>query len=214
VIYELRNYTLVPGTQPEFLRLSRDVGREIRGDRYGKLEGVWTTEIGPLNRYVHLWSYPDPNERERLRRGLAQDERWSKEYVPQIQPMLLAQENTLLYAVEGVPFAPPTDGERHVYELRSYRTHVGKMREWIERFKEGLIAREKHSKIVGLWHSEVAGLNRVMHLWAYRDLNHRAEVRAAALRDPDWQAFLGKSQPLLVEMESTVLVPTETSPLR
>ena len=53
-----------------------------------------------------------------------------------------------------------------------------------------------------------------MHLWAYRDLNHRADVRGNALRDPDWQAFLAKSTPLLTEMQSVILIPTETSPLR
>lgn len=49
MIHELRIYTLYPGKQAEYLRLQKEVSRPIRGDKYGKLEGCWTTEIGPLN---------------------------------------------------------------------------------------------------------------------------------------------------------------------
>jgi hypothetical protein len=214
MIYELRTYTIVAGKQAEYMRLHRDVGREVRGDKYGKLEGGWTTEIGPLNQYVHLWSYDDLEDRTRARAGLAADERWNKEYVPQIIPLVLAQQNTILTSVDGVPFTPPSDGGRHVYELRTYRTQMGKLAEWVKEFKVGLQTREKYSKIVGLWTSEVGQLNQVSHLWAYRDLNHRAEVRGKAMQDPDWQTFLGKGTPLLAEMHTTILLPTGSSPLQ
>ncbi len=214
MIYELRTYTLIPGTQAEYLRLSRDVGRKIRGDRFGKLEGSWTTEFGTLNQYVHLWSFADLNERERLRAALAKDERWTKEYFPHSRAMLLAQENKILYAADGVPLTPPIGGGRHVYELRTYRTHVGKAPEWIGHFKVGLKAREKYSKIVGLWSTDIAQLNQVVHLWAYSDLNQRAEARAKALQDPEWKAFLATGGPLLIEMQSAILNPAEFSPLQ
>ncbi len=213
MIYELRTYTLIPGAQAEYLRLHREVGRKIRGDRFGKLEGAWTTEFGTLNQYLHLWSFADLNERERLRQALAKEEGWSKEYLPRIRPLLLAQENKILYAVDGIPFTPPLGGARHVYELRTYRTHVGKAPEWLGHVKVGLKAREKYSKIVGMWTTDIAQLNQVVHLWAYNDLNHRVEVRARAGQDPEWQAFLKQGYPLLAHMESVVLLPTETSPL-
>ncbi len=213
MVYELRTYTLIPGTQAEYLRLNRDVGRKIRGDRYGTLVGAWTTEFGTLNQYVHLWSYPDLNERERLRQGLMKDEAWVKEYVPQIRPLMLAQENKLLTAVDGVPLTPPS-GDSHVYELRTYRMHVGKAGEWLSHFKAALPARQKYSKIVGLWTTEVSQLNEVVHLWAYSDLGQRAQVRAKTPQDPEWKAFLAKGYPLLAHMESVILAPTEPSPLR
>src|SRR2546423_3447035 len=59
MIHELRTYTLMPGKQGEYLKLNEQVGRKVRGDKYGKLEGSWTTEFGMLNQYVHLWAYPD-----------------------------------------------------------------------------------------------------------------------------------------------------------
>ena len=96
MIYELRTYTFQPGKQGEYLKLNAEVGRKVRGDKYGKFEGGWTTEFGMLNQYVHLWAYPDLNERERLRGELAKNEEWTKGYVPQIRPLLMAQENKIL----------------------------------------------------------------------------------------------------------------------
>lgn len=213
MIYELRTYTLAPGTLQPYLRLSRDVGRKIRGDRYGKLEGAWSPEFGTVNQYIHLWSYADLADRQRAREGLAKDKAWNTEYTPQIRPMLVAQENKILAPVSSVPFSPPGPG-RHVYEIRTYRTHVGKLAEWIGHFTEALKIREKYSKIVGLWSTEISQLNEVVHIWAYNDLNQRADVRGRVAQDPEWQAFLAKGTPLLADTRSNILVPTETSPLQ
>ena len=123
MIYELRTYTLAPGAQPKYLKLNAEVGRKIRGNDYGKFEGGWTTEFGVLNQYVHLWNYPSYEERDRLRGALAKNEAWGKDYIPQIRPLLLAQENKILSPV--VPLKPPaTTG--NVYELRWYRTQPGR----------------------------------------------------------------------------------------
>ena len=123
MIYELRTYTLMPGKQGEYLKLNQEVGRPTRGDKYGKLEGSWTTEFGTLNQFVHLWNYASFEERERLRAELHKNTDWTQGYIPKIRPMIVAQENTILSAV--LPLTPPADGG-HVYELRQYRTHVGK----------------------------------------------------------------------------------------
>jgi hypothetical protein len=211
MIYELRTYTLQPGTQGPYLKLSSEVGRKARGDRYGKLEGFWTTEFGTLNQVVHLWSWADLNERERLRAELARNEEWTKGYLPQIRSMLVAQENKILSAAR--PLQPPAE-PGHVYELRWYRTQVGKAGEWLAHYTAILPVREKYSKNVGLWQTEMGPLNEVVHLWAYRDLNHRAAVRAQALQDPEWQAFLAKATPFLLEMKSIILNPAPHSPMK
>jgi len=211
MIYELRTYTLMPGKQNEYLKLSGEIGRKVRGDKYGKLEGSWTTEFGTLNQYVHLWSYADLNERERLRTELTKNDAWMKDYAPKIRALMLAQENKILSA--ALPLKPPAD-DGHLYELRWYRAQPGKIGEWIGHIKAIMPAREKYSKNVGLWQTEVAQLNEAVHLWVYRDLNERAAVRVKVLEDPGWQAYLGRSLPLLVEMKSVILNPSPFSPMR
>ena len=61
MIYEFRTYTTGPGQAPLLAKYSAEIGRPIRGDDHGKLEGYWLTEIGPLNQVMHLWSYEDMN---------------------------------------------------------------------------------------------------------------------------------------------------------
>jgi hypothetical protein len=163
MIYELRTYTLQPGTQGQYLKNSSEVGRKIRGDKYGKFEGGWSTEFGTLNQYVHLWSFESLNERERLRSELAKNEEWTKGYLPHTRGSLLAQENKILSPV--LPLKPPA-GAGHVYELRWYRAHVGKLAEWLALFTGVMPAREKYSKNVGVFQTEAGQLNEVVHLGA------------------------------------------------
>jgi hypothetical protein len=211
MIHELRTYTVRQGSLPEMINSSGTVSRAIRGDDYGKLEGYWSIEIGPLNRVVHLWSYADLNERARLRAELARNERWIKEYQPLNKEIMLRQDIRLLNPVIG-PVAPAETP--NVYELRNYRTKPGAVRQWVGLISKAMPAREKYSKIVGLWITEAGQPNEVCHIWAYRDLNHRAQVRAAANADPEWQAFLKESAPLLDEMHSTIMLPAPHSPLK
>jgi hypothetical protein len=101
-----------------------------------------------------------------------------------------------------------------LYELRIYRFLPGKIAEWAKLAQAGLSIREKYSAPVGFWQVEVGPLNTVVHLWPYRDAQHRAEVRKAAAADPDWQAVLAKVHPLFQSQESKVLIPAPFSPLR
>ena len=211
MIHELRTYTLHPGKQAEYLKLSGDLSRKIRADDYGKLEGFWSTEFGTLNQLVHLWSYPDLNERERLRMALGKNERWVKEYVPQIRPLLVSQENKILSEV--LPLQPPADSG-NVYELRWYRTQAGRAGEWLDLFKGIVPTREKYMRRVGLWQTQMGQLNEVVHMWVFRDLNDRAAARAKLGQDPAWQEFLAKSTPLLAHMQAIVLNPAAHSPMK
>ena len=99
MIYELRTYTVKPGTTGDMVKAASTVSHGIRKDDYGKLEGYWYTDIGPLNQVMHLWSYPDLNERARLRAALALNPRWGDEYVPLIRPLIVRQDIRLLNGV-------------------------------------------------------------------------------------------------------------------
>jgi hypothetical protein len=212
MLYELRTYTVKPGSLGDMIKAAATVATEIRKDDYGKLEGYWSTEIGPLNQVLHLWSYSDFDERARVRGGLAKNSRWVGEYLPLIRPLIVRQEIRLLNALRA-PVAPASTG--NVYELRNYRAKpLGAVKQWLDVFTAALPAREKYSKIVGLWQTEAGQPNEVCHLWAYKDLNARAEARGAAMKDPVWQDFLGKGPALLDEMHSTIMLPAPHSPLK
>ncbi len=211
MIHELRVYTAKAGTIGEMAKNSGEIARAIRGDNYGKLEGYWLTEIGPLNQVCHLWSYKDLNERARLRAELSKNERWTKEYLPLIRPILVRQDIRLLNPL--LDLRPPTSSG-NVYEFRNYRVKPGAAREWAKHFTDALPVREKYSKIVGLWQTEAGQPNEVCHLWSYPDLNARAAARAGATKDPAWGEFLKKAGGLLEEMHSTIMLPSAHSPMK
>ena len=212
MLYELRTYSLKPGTVGDMIKAASTVSVSIRGDDFGKLEGYWSTDIGPLNQVMHLWSFKDFDERARLRAELAKNSRWTGEYIPLIRPLLVRQDIRLLNAIRP-PVAPASTG--NVYELRNYRAKPGgAVRQWLDAFTAVLPAREKYSKIVALWQTEFGQPNEVCHLWVYPDLNARAKARGDAMKDPAWQEFLGKGPGLLDEMHSTIMLPAPHSPLK
>lgn len=211
MIYELRTYTLKQGTLPEVLKAASTLSVDIRGDNYGKLEGYWSTEIGPLNQVVHLWSYSDLTERARLRAELAKNPRWNSEYIALTRPHIIRQDIRFMNGVRG-PVMPASGP--NVYEMRNYRTRPGAVGQWVQNFTKALEHREKYSKIVGLWTTEAPQVNEVLHIWAYPDLNARAKARGDAMKDPGWQEFLKATAGLLDEMHSTILLPAPHSPLK
>ena len=211
MFYELRTYTFHQGKLPEYLKLAETVGRPVRGNDYGTVHGYWTAEFGALNQVWHLWSYASYEEREQKRQALGQNERWMREYVPVIRPLMVRQDIRFLNVVSDLK-VPETPGG--VYELRIYRTHPGMAGPWAQLFKSYFPVREKYSRNVGLWTGEAPQPNEAVHLWNYPDLNARMAARAKVAADPDWQEFLRKGSGSIAEMHSTLLIPTAYSPMK
>jgi hypothetical protein len=108
----------------------------------------------------------------------------------------------------------PPSAEGGVYEMRIYRTSVGDARPWAEAYLGILPVREKYSRNIGLWVGEAPQPNEVLHMWNYPSVNDRAKARAALFQVPDWLAFLHSGAGKVVEMQSTLLIPTDYSAMK
>jgi hypothetical protein len=211
MLHEIRSYTLIPGKVNEYLKLAEEVSLPIRKNDAGVLLGWFYSEIGELNKLVHIWEWKDLEERQRQRVVLRARPGWVDVYNPQVDRLVYRREVEIIKPERPIQ-APASTG--NVYELRTYRAHPGKLGPWLQLFKDIMPVREKYSKNVCIWQSEIGEMNQVMHLWAYKDLKERAEVRARVLQDPEWQAFVAKGQPMLFHMQSTILLPAKFSPLQ
>jgi hypothetical protein len=211
MLYEMRTYTTLVGGVGVLLEANEKIGRPIRGDNYGVLEGYWSTEIGGLNKVVHLWRYDSIEERERLRAELGRHPDWTGKYVPAIRPQLVKQEIRFLNAIRE-PKRPAKAG--NLYEFRVYRLQPGKAGEWLAAVKEMLPAREKYSECVFMWGQQAPDPNEVCHLWAYPSFEARLEARKAAAADPAFQKFAAFARPFTQEQASTLLLPASFSPLK
>jgi hypothetical protein len=83
-------------------------------------------------------------------------------------------------------------------EERMYRLKIGAVPEYLKHYQESGMA-------VGYYFTEVGGLNMVVHLWAYDSLDQRDKCRAAMQADPDWQAYLAKTRPLMETQETRIM---------
>jgi hypothetical protein len=211
MIYEMRTYTFHQGKLPAYLDLARNVGRPVRRQDYGTNHGYWVAEFGSLNQVWHLWSYASLDERARMRDELAKNERWTREYVPNVRPLLVRQDIRFLNPVYGIN--PPVK-EGGFYELRMYRTQPGLATSWAAAFRDNMKIREKYSRNIGIWTGEAPQPNEIWHMWNYQDSNERAKVRTASFKDPEWVNFVSTGEETIVEMQNTMLVPTDFSGLK
>ncbi len=106
MIVEQRTYRVAPGKVPEYLKLYEQEGLAIQRPILGRLFGYFHTEIGPLNRVVHMWAYDSMDERDRRRAELQADPRWQA-FVQKLRPLIETQENQILVPA---PFSPPLAG--------------------------------------------------------------------------------------------------------
>jgi hypothetical protein len=209
MIYELRTYTLRPGTLNDVVTAASTVSRDIRKDNYGKLEGYWQTEIGPLNQVKHLWSYPDLNQRARLRDDLGRNPRWVTEYIPLIRPHLVRQETRLLKAVRA-PMAPL--GTPNVYELRNYRTKPGAVPQWLQLFTAPWRYARPIRKSSGCGRPS---RRRSMRCATYGPIRTSTRAPPCAPRWARIRAGRSSSRPAPGdELHSTVMLPAPHSPLQ
>lgn len=95
MIVELRTYTLHPGKVPDFLRIYVAEGLEVQTRVLGNLLGYYTTEVGTINQFVHLWGYASFEDRLQRRAQLMKDAGWQR-YLEQIMPLLQLQESKIL----------------------------------------------------------------------------------------------------------------------
>lgn len=64
-LFEIRSYTLAPGAVPGMMeRWATKIDERVK---LSPLVGAWYSELGALNKWVHIWAYKDASERQRIR---------------------------------------------------------------------------------------------------------------------------------------------------
>ena len=98
MIYDMRTYDIAMGKTPEYMAAVREIALPVR-ESYGvKLAGWYYTDIGALNKVVHIWAYRDYAHFEEAREAFRTDERWVNDYVPRVKGIILRQENQIMLA--------------------------------------------------------------------------------------------------------------------
>ena len=102
MIVEQRDYHVFTGKLPELVRLYEEEGAALQQEFLGTFVGAFTTDVGELSTYTHLWAYESHADRERRRARLQADERW-KGFLGRIQPLIHTQRNRILVPTSFSP---------------------------------------------------------------------------------------------------------------
>jgi hypothetical protein len=204
MIVEFRTYRMKPGSIPETVkRFGEGLANRTKVSPLG---AFFHTEVGPLNRIIHVWPYEDFAHRTQVRSQKI--EGWP----PNIREFVEEQQSEIFIPA---PFSPKLEQRQlgGIYEIRMYTLAPGAIPGQIDRWSTAIDARTKLSPLAFAGHSELGGLNKWCHIWAYKDANHRAETRAKAMREGIWPPKGGQPGQTLIQ-ENMLVIPASFSPLR
>ena len=204
MIVEFRTYRMKPGT---VATAEERFGQALPArTKVSPLAAFWHTEVGPLNRIIHVWPYDIFEQRTQVRSQKI--EGWP----PNIREFVEEQQSEIFIPA---PFSPKLEPRRlgGLYEIRMYTLAPGAIPGQIERWSGAIEARLKYSPLAFAGHSELGGLNRWCHIWAYKDAAERFAVREKARADGVWPPKGGQPGQTLVQ-ENMLVVPASFSPLR
>jgi NIPSNAP len=208
MLYEVRTYTLRPGTVAEFEE--RYSKRLPLREKHSKLGAFWHTEVGPLNQVVHVYPYEDLAQRTAVREAMAKDTAMAQ--LPGGREFIVAQEAEIVTPAPFMHALGSRDyGSGNIYEMRIYTFAPGDIPKVIDAWGKAIEAREKFSPLAACWTNELGGLNRFWHTWVYKDLNERARIRAETRNAGAWPPQTGVRP---IRQENKLLVPASFSPVR
>lgn len=92
------------------------------------------------------------------------------------------------------------------YELRQYSPRPSEFPVFLDRMLSAMRVREKYSTCSGIWTSE-SDRPKILHLWGYRSLQHRDDVRAGVAREQVWMSYAEYALQVLDHMTSDLLIP-------
>jgi hypothetical protein len=204
MIHEFRTYDLKAGSLPQYYENTAPM-LEKRLE-YSPLVGYFHTEVGPLNRVLHIWEYNDLNERSDIRSKAVSDGIW-----PPKNTGIIEKQQVDIFT--PAPFMPAFGRNRKIgplFELRMYRYPVGAIPKVYEAWAPLIEARMKLAEPVGIWSSDIGGANQLAHMWAYESFEHRTEARAK-FSSIGWPPNSGVSP---ITMENMLMLAADFSPIQ
>ena len=212
MIYEMRTYDLKPRSLAEVEKRFGEAYEKRK--KYSELAAFWHTEIGPLNQIVHVWPYQDLEERNRIRAAAVKDGAWP----PPISEFLVSQKAEIM---NQTPFSPELKPSNNgpFFEWREYTHAAGQLPIMMKNWEVALSTRTQFGPITALWYSDLGGLNKWIHVWPYKTLDQRNEVRNKAHDTGDWPPSArakkdGRPVETLVAQENKIVTPSSFSPIK
>ena len=212
MIYEVRTYDLKPRSVPEVEKRFGEAYEKRK--KYSELAVFWHTEIGPLNQIIHVWPYQDLAERDRIRAAAVKDGVWP----PKIGEFILSMRSDIFIPFAISPEIKPAKVGPY-FEMRTYTYASGELPVITKAWENAIEGRLKFGPVTAIWYSDLGGLNKFVHIWPYKSLDERVDIRNKSRATGAWPpAELAEKQGgrgyLLLAQENKILMPASFSPLQ
>ncbi len=103
MVYDYRMYTFKPGAVPQYMAAVEEVGIPVRKRHGVKLAGWFYSDIGDLNKVVHIWAFDNPQHLIDAKAAVAADLDWTGKYVPRVGGLITAQNVSLMMSADFAP---------------------------------------------------------------------------------------------------------------
>lgn len=212
VVYELQIHDVKPdGVQP-YLKGYENYCQLLRSKAPDcELIGSWQVVIGDQDQYLHIWRFKQGWRSAHASIHLCNTDDDLVKLQTDESKYLRARQNQYM-----LPFSfwgnPEPKHHGGMYEIRSYVLKPGTMIEWGNNWARGITFR-KANAVAGFF-SQIGQLYMVHHVWTYKDLQARKEIREDNWRKPGWDECVAYTVPLIREMRSRWMRPTYFSPMK
>jgi hypothetical protein len=212
MIYETRTYDLKPRSLPEVEQRFGEAYEKRK--KYSELAVFWHTEIGPLNQIIHVWGYKDLEERARIREAAVKDGAWP----PKISEFIVSQQVQIM-----VPFSFmkefPKGKQGPFFEIRTYHFAGGELPVIKKNWESAIGVRLEFGPVTAVWSCEIGKVNTFQHIWPYKSMDEREEIRKKAQATGLWPAGKkaikeGGRDYELISQENKIVVASSFSPLQ
>ena len=204
-------YDLRPGTVP-LAELAFAKAYRARGESQA-LVGSFHTEFGPLNQIVQIWCYE--NLEHRAAESSEASDCWSSDAAQHV----LAVKSELMIPVSFSPvLARGSLGP--YFELRTYTYPMGTLSRLLSAWERAMPIRNAlGSPVAAIWTANAGALCALTHLWPYRTLGDREDIRKKVRESGKWPPFKldeaeGRSGYEILTQQNKLMLPAAFSPLQ
>ncbi|XP_054570773.1 protein NipSnap homolog 2 isoform X3 [Eptesicus fuscus] len=190
-LYKIQFHNVKPECLDAYNKICQEVLPKIHEDKHYPctLVGTWNTWYGEQDQAVHLWRYEGGYPALTEVMSKLRENQEFLQFRKARSNMLLSRKNQLLLEFSFWNEPLPRPGP-NIYELRSYQLRPGTMIEWGNYWARAIRFRQDGDEAVGGFFSQIGQLYMVHHLWAYKDLQTREDIRNAAWHKHGWEELV------------------------
>jgi len=199
----------------EYIKANENEGLNLHCQCYGN----FTVFVGDQDQFIHIWKFRDGYSTLDNEKKAMESNSEYKALKKDLRPFLTNRHNkyAMKFSYWPEPYMRTDPKKSHIYELRNYHLKPGTMVEWGNYWAKAIRMRDYKDTegFMGMF-SQVGELYNVKHIWCYDSLQDRQKARDVvwSKQQMQWSEIVTHTMPLIRQMDSRIMIPTDYSPTK